>query len=232
MSFSISDDKLNRLMHHLGYQFKQKTLLKTALRHRSVGANHNERLEFIGDALLNCTIGIEVFKRFPKAQEGVLTRLRAQLVKGETVAELAKELNIGEFLCLGLGELKSGGHQRISILSDALEAIIGAIYLDADMATCSARIISWYEKRLATVAIEGSQKDAKTKLQEWMQAKHLPLPEYKIISMEGDAQDPIFTVQCTISVLPSPLQATGTSRRQAEQLVAESILSILKVPHV
>lgn len=229
----MSDDNLNRLMHHLGYQFKQKTLLKTALTHRSVGGNHNERLEFIGDALLNCTIGIELFKRFPKAQEGELTRLRAQLVKGETVAELAKDLNIGEFLCLGLGELKSGGHQRVSILSDALEAIIGAIYLDSDMSTCSGKILNWYEKRLTTVAIEGGfQKDAKTKLQEWMQAKHLPLPEYKIIRMEGDAQDPIFTVQCMISVLPSPVEATGSSRRQAEQLVAETILSLLKVSHV
>lgn len=220
---------LKNFMHALGYFFKNEALLGAAITHRSVSINNNERLEFLGDAILNFTIGAELFKRFPTAREGMLTRLRAQLVRGETVAELAKELKLGDYLRLGMGELKSGGHQRISILSDALEAIIGAIYLDSDIGTCSACIVRWYEMRLDTMIPSASAKDPKTELQEWMQAKHYPLPEYRVLSITGDTHNPLFRVACRVSVLPDPVEAVASSRRQAEQLAAESILKVLYV---
>jgi ribonuclease-3 len=220
---------LKSFMHNLGYFFKNEALLCAAITHRSMGINNNERLEFLGDAILNFTIGAELFKRFPEAREGVLTRLRAQLVRGEMIAELAKELRLSDYLRLGMGELKSGGHQRTSILADALEAIIGAIYIDSDINICNACIVRWYESRLETIILNASSKDPKTELQEWMQAKHYPLPEYRVLNIAGDTQNPLFTVACSVSVLADPVEAVASSRRQAEQLAAESILKVLYV---
>ena len=220
---------LKHLMHNIGYSFKNEALLHAAITHRSMGINNNERLEFLGDAILNFTIGAELFKRFQTAREGVLTRLRSQLVRGEMLAEVAKELRLGDYLRLGMGELKSGGHQRTSILSDALEAIIGAIYIDADITTCSGCVLRWYTTRLETMVPSELPKDPKTELQEWMQAKHCPLPEYQVIDITGDTQNPLFRVACRVSVLADPIEAVASSRRQAEQLAAESILKVLYV---
>lgn len=219
--------KLKNLMQQIGYHFKNESLLEMAMTHRSFGMQNNERLEFLGDAILNFAIGAELFKRFPKAKEGVLTRLRAQLVRGETVAEIAKELQLGEYLRLGIGELKSGGHQRTSILSDALEAIIGAVYLDSDTMHCVDCIVRWYQSRLETIVTTESHKDPKTQLQEWLQARHYPLPEYRLLDVEGDPHSFFFRVECRVSVLEISSEAVASNRRQAEQLAAENVLGVL-----
>lgn len=223
----IPQHTLKTLMQHLGYQFQKEALLDVALTHRSKGIQNNERLEFLGDAILNFVIGAALFKQFPRAREGMLTRLRAQLVRGETVAEIAKTFMLGNYLRLGMGELKSGGHQRTSILSDALEAIIGAIYLDSDIMHCTTCILNWYQSRLASIPMSVSHKDPKTQLQEWMQARHYPLPEYRLLSVEGEAHNLCFRVECRVSILESPMEAIANNRRQAEQMAAEYVLEVL-----
>lgn len=224
----MQENKIKQLIGHLGYPFKDLGLLEMAITHRSMGVYNNERLEFLGDAILNFVIGAELFKRFPKMREGVLTRLRAQLVRAETVAEVAKELMLSEYLRLGRGELKSGGHQRVSILSDALEAILGAIYLDSDIMHCTTCILAWYKTRLDSICTSDAHKDAKTLLQEWLQARHHPLPLYRLIEVEGDPQQVCYKVECRVSVLKAPIEAVSTSRRQAEQLAAEYALEALR----
>jgi len=224
------DSKNRKLSALLSYTFSDPKLLRAALTHRSSGGTHNERLEFLGDSILNFVIAAELYARFPKAQEGDLTRLRALLVRGVTLAEIARELKLGDYLSLGAGEQRSGGHQRESILADALEAIIGALYLDANLEVCRVRILGWYETRLSTLALTPgvSEKDAKTRLQEYLQARHLPLPEYQARQVSGDAHNPVFEVQCSIELLETPLVGTATSRRKAEQNAAEAALEALK----
>lgn len=222
------EEKIEQLTKQLGYVFNDPNLLRAALTHRSRGGVHNERLEFLGDAILSFSIAAELYKRFPKAREGDLTRMRALLVRGETLAEIARELLIGDNLNLGLGERKTGGHRRGSILADALEAIIGAIYLDAGVEACRNCILNWYDKRLDALTLTTPQKDAKTRLQEYLQAHRLPLPEYGILTIEGDPHDPIFKVECRINKLPAPVEGVANNRRRAEQAAAEAALMALQ----
>ncbi|WP_020210495.1 ribonuclease III [Gilvimarinus chinensis] len=225
----MSDILLTRLQQRLGYQFKDITRLQLALSHRSVGANNNERLEFLGDSIVNFLVGEALFHQFPKAREGQLSRLRSQMVKGETLAELAREFELGECLHLGEGEMKSGGHRRDSILADAVEAIIGAIYLDSDMPSCRARVLQWYDSRLKALSLENPAKDAKTRLQEYLQAKRQPLPDYQVVEVAGEAHAQMFTVECHVALLNKPESARASSRRAAEKQSAAQVLKRLGV---
>jgi len=220
-------ENIHRLSSAIGYFFKDVALLQSALTHRSMGGAHNERLEYLGDSILNFTIAAELYKRFLKAHEGDLSRMRAFLVRGETLAHIARDLSLGEYIQLGIGEKKSGGHMRDSILSDALEAIIGAIYLDASVDIAQTCILKWYQHRFDQLSLEGPKKDPKTRLQEYCQARQLPLPQYQVIAIEGDAHEPIFKVQSTIAGLHEPKWGIASSRRKAEQAVAEAILKVL-----
>lgn len=221
--------QIEKLIQKLGYNFSSNLLLEAALSHRSVGNQNYERLEFLGDSILNFVIAAELFRRYPKAKEGELSRLRASLVNGETLAALANEFKIGEYLRLGIGELKSGGANRKSILADALEAIIGAIYLDSDLLACQRCISSWFTTRLEDLSSLSVPKDAKTRLQEYLQANKLPLPEYKILSIEGEAHLQTFHVICQVEGLSQSTQGTDTSRRKAEQQAAKKLLQLLKI---
>jgi len=214
------------LMRKIGYQFQEPALLEQALTHRSCKGQHNERLEFLGDALLGLVIAEALFARFPETREGDLTRMRSALVKGVTLASIAQELGLSEFLRLGPGELKSGGFRRESILADALEAIIGAIYLDSGMAACKAQIMLWFEQRLIEIT-PGQQKDSKTLLQEYLQGLRKPLPTYDVIATVGEAHQQTFTVRCTVPGM-TPITATGSSRRKAEQDAAQYALEKIK----
>ncbi|KKO44413.1 ribonuclease III [Arsukibacterium ikkense] len=214
------------LMNKLGYQFANPELLEQALTHRSCKGKHNERLEFLGDAVLGLIIAQTLFELFPQTREGDLTRMRSALVKGVTLAEIAQELAIAQYLRLGPGELKSGGHRRESILADALEAILGAIFLDSGMEACRERILTWFGERLKQIA-PGEQKDSKTRLQEYLQGLRLPLPVYDVIATAGEAHQQTFTVRCTVPGL-KPITAAGSSRRKAEQDAAHAALEQIK----
>ncbi|MBV2130647.1 ribonuclease III [Arsukibacterium indicum] len=214
------------LMNKLGYEFADPALLEQALTHRSCKGRHNERLEFLGDAVLGLVIAQTLFEQFPQTREGDLTRMRSALVKGVTLAEIAQELAIAQYLRLGPGELKSGGHRRESILADALEAILGAIFLDSGMEACRERILSWFGERLKQIA-PGEQKDSKTRLQEYLQGLRLALPVYDVIATEGEAHQQTFTVRCTVPGI-KPITASGSSRRKAEQDAANAALEQIK----
>lgn len=219
---------LEKLARKLGHRFGDFSLLAEALTHRSLSAGHNnERLEFLGDSILNCIISDELFRRFTQASEGQLTRLRATLVKGETLAELSMELDICDFLRLGVGELKSGGSRRPSILADALEAIVAAIYLDGGMEVCRHIVIAWFAKRLDTISLDKIKKDPKTQLQEQLQAQKIDLPEYTIVAIAGEAHQQHFSVECVIEALDITTTGAGISRRKAEQDAAEQALKLL-----
>jgi ribonuclease-3 len=222
-------DPLPRLMSILGYQFNNANLLQQALTHRSCKGRHNERLEFLGDAILSVVIAEALFQLFPNAKEGELTRMRASLVKGVTLAEIAGELSIADYLRLGPGEMKSGGHRRESILADAFEAILGAIYLDAGMDVCKARILHWFDSRLESITPQ-QQKDSKTRLQEYLQGRRLALPVYVVETTEGEAHNQEFTVSCRIEG-HEPVEATGSSRRKAEQDAAHKMLEYIQNEH-
>ncbi|MDZ7663127.1 ribonuclease III [Thiohalophilus sp.] len=218
---------LDRLCRKLAYSFKRPDLLEQALTHRSFGSSNNERIEFLGDAILGYLISIELYRRFPEASEGELSRLRASLVKGETLASIATELELGDYLNLGSGELKSGGHRRRSILADAFEAIIGAVYLDSDMDNASALVETFFKERIAELDPRTLKKDPKTRLQEYLQARGDELPEYQVVATEGKAHEQRFKVECTISSLADKVVGEGTSRRKAEQAAAEKMLQVL-----
>ena len=215
------------LTDRIGHPFADPSLRQRALTHRSASGRNNERLEFLGDGLVNLIVAEALYQRFPQADEGWLTRARAQLVREETLARIARELQLGDQLELGPGELKSGGFRRDSILADALEAIVGAIHLDAGFETCRRIALGWFEPHFATLAENGTEKDAKTRLQEWLQARGLPLPEYVLLETRGDEHERMFDVACRL--VQPPLEATGdgSSRRQAEQRAARSILEQL-----
>jgi ribonuclease-3 len=219
--------KYHRLQQRLGYTFADQKSLQLALTHRSHGATNNERLEFLGDSILNFVIGEALFKKFPEAKEGQLSRLRSQMVKGETLAHLAREFALGECLVLGEGEMKSGGHRRDSILADTVEGIIGAIYLEAGLETCRERLHSWYAERLAALSLETTVKDAKTRLQEHLQSLQKPLPEYNIVQVSGEAHAQLFTVECKIATLSQSATAQASSRREAEKQAAAAVLARL-----
>lgn len=219
------------LLKRLGYRFRNVALLDSALTHRSAGGVNNERLEFLGDAILGLVIAEDLFKRYPEASEGELSRLRANQVRKLTLAELARALDLGEFLRLGPGELKSGGYRRDSILADALEAIFGAVYLDSDFSTCAELIKGLYRERLGALPAEPlALKDPKTCLQEYLQGRHLDLPDYRVISIRGDAHDQVFEVECRVVAQDLNAHGSGSSRRRAEQQAAQEMLALLGAP--
>ncbi|MCK5877061.1 MAG: ribonuclease III [Candidatus Marithrix sp.] len=215
------------LYQSLTYHFKDEQLLVTSLTHRSVGTPNNERLEFLGDALLNCIVAKILFERFPNAREGELTRLRANLVKRDALVKIAYQLELGKYLLLGSGELKTGGEQRTSILSDSVEAVIGAVYLDSNMETCKTTVINLWEKLLQHLPQQ--IKDPKTRLQEYLQAQQKSLPAYKILTIKGSPHDQLFEIKCVIPGLKKPTYGNGETRRRAEQSAAAKALSILNV---
>ena len=213
-------------MKKVEYCFKDEALLLNALTHRSVGQHNNERLEFLGDAILGMVIADELFHRFPECAEGEMSRLRASLVKGATLSELARDLSLGDYLKLGPGELKSGGFRRDSILADAFEAILAAVYLDSDLETCRDLILRQLATRLDKASPETIGKDPKTQLQEYMQARHLPLPSYDVTDVTGKAHAQTFTVECKVEN-GDIVTAVGSSRRKAEQAAASQLLEQL-----
>ena len=214
----------SRLQQTLGYEFSNGDLLTLALAHRSVGSNNNERLEFLGDSIVNHVIAEALYQQFPGAREGELSRMRASLVKGDTLAELARELGLGQYLRLGPGEKKSGGHRRSSILADALEAVAGAILMDSDVDTCRACLLQWFASRLARLNDATAVKDAKTRLQEYLQGRRRPLPVYELLEVSGDDHRQLFRVACKVQKPVLMVQGTGNSRRKAEQAAAETAL--------
>lgn len=218
---------LERLLRALDYHFHDAALVEQALTHRSVGQHNNERLEFLGDAVLGCVIAEEIYRRFPEASEGELTRLRAALVKGETLAEIGRVLSLGDYVRLGSGELKSGGFRRGSILACAVEALIGAVYLDGGFVAAQRLVMSLYRQRLENVSPEDELKDPKTRLQEFLQSRKLPLPRYELIRIEGEAHNQTFYVECMAETLDEPVPGHGSSRRKAEQSAAKKVLKIL-----
>lgn len=212
---------LDSLQKHLGYQFKQSALLTQALTHRSYVGKNNERLEFLGDGVLNFIIAHQLYARFQSLSEGDLSRLRAQLVKESTLFEIAQVLQLGDVLKLGEGELKSAGWRRPSILSDALEAIIGATYLDGGFPAAEALVIKLYLDKLEIIDPKVIDKDAKSQLQEYLQSKKIDLPDYSVVSIEGEAHAQTFKVECSVKKLNMTTLGEGTSRRNAEQQAAQ-----------
>ena len=220
---------LSRLERRLGHTFQNQELMLLALTHRSFAGRNNERLEFLGDAILNFVAGEALFERFPQAREGQLSRLRARLVKGETLAVLARGFELGDYLRLGSGELKSGGFRRESILADALEALIGAIYLDAGMDVARARVLDWLTNELDGLTLVDTNKDPKTRLQEFLQSRAVELPRYEVVDIQGEPHCRTFFVQCEIALLTDKTQGQGASRRIAEQVAAAAALVALGV---
>jgi len=217
----------NQLSKKLGYQFIDQNLLKQALTHRSFKGAHNERLEFVGDSLLGMFVAEALYFAFPKATEGELTRMRSQIVKGQTLTAIAKEFDLSQWLRLGPGEMKSGGFRRDSILEDAVEAIIGAVYLDSDMDTCKQFVLSLVNDRLKKLDPKTAMKDPKTQLQEFLQSRKRPLPQYEVVETTGQAHNQTFIVSCTLDN-GETMSATGTSRRKAEQAAAKKALEVVK----
>jgi ribonuclease-3 len=210
------------LSRKLGYEFRQPQLLQRALTHRSYAPEHNERMEFLGDSVLGCVIAKYLFSSYPQLSEGELSRLRSNLVREETLATLAQQLDLGSHLKLGEGELKSGGFRRPSILADALEALFGAVMLDSDFSEAERAVLNLYVPYLEKVDVKTQGKDAKTLLQEYLQGKRIPLPTYTIIAMQGEAHEQSFQVECAIPSLKISARGTGTSRRNAEQQAAQA----------
>jgi len=211
-----------------GHAFADGGLLTQALSHRSAGSPHNERLEFLGDALLNLIVAEQLYLRWPKADEGAMTRARAELVRESALAAVARNLDLGSRLILGPGEMKTGGHRRDSILADALEAVIAALYLDGGFDACRNTVLPWFEPLLSALPpLNQVGKDAKTRLQEWLQARQLPLPAYALLEESGDDHDKRFRVGCTLAEPPVTSDGVGTSRRAAEQAAAEAALAQL-----
>ncbi len=217
---------IKQLSSQLGYTFQAEATLKEALTHRSAGKPHNERLEFLGDAVLNLVIADELLKRHPGLKEGELSPIRASLVRGDTLAAIAKELALGQYLSLGPGEIKTGGTERTSTLADALEALFGAVFVDGGFAAAQALILQVYHKRLSAQQV--SAKDAKTELQEYLHANKIPLPSYKLIQSTGAAHAKNFQVACTIEALGLSQEGNATTRRKAEQQAALNMLKHLK----
>lgn len=218
---------LATLTRVLQYEFRDISFLETALTHSSFGQGHNERLEFLGDSILGWVVADALYQRFPHAREGQLSRLRAGLVKGVTLAEISRELNIGDYLRLGQGEMKSGGFRRDSTLADALEAIIGAIFLDSDIETCQQQVLTLFASRLDSLSLEDTLKDPKTLLQEFLQSRQQALPNYRILSTTGKEHEQVFKVACDVEMLNASMEGKGTSRRYAEQAAAQKALDAL-----
>lgn len=217
------------IKERIGHRFADPSLLAQALRHRSAGVPHNERLEFLGDSIVNLLVAQALYERWPKADEGALTRARASLVCEPALAIIARQLELGPRLVLGSGELKSGGFRRDSILADALEAVVAAIYLDAGFEGCRAVVLPWFEASIAALPATGKpEKDPKTRLQEWLQARQKALPHYELISETGDDHAKHFHVRCTLVEPAVATEGEGSSRRLAEQQAAAAALEQLE----
>jgi ribonuclease-3 len=212
----------------LGHRFADARLLEQALTHRSRGADNYERLEFLGDGVLGCAVADELYARFPQLSEGKLTRLRASLVREEALCEVAKTLGVGEFLRLGEGELAAGPEARPSILADAVEALLGAVFLDAGYDAARKIVLGAFAPLIDRLDPERPAKDAKTRLQEILQAKHRKLPQYSVVSVHGEAHKQSFEVECYVSELSLRVTGTGTSRQRAEQQAAKAMLEKLE----
>ncbi len=225
----ITMKNLNQIQQSIGYQFKDTSLLQLALTHRSANKMHNERLEFLGDSILSFVIADELYHRFSKQDEGDLSQMRASLVCGQTLAEMGKEFKLGDYLILGQGELKSGGYRRESIISDAVEAIIGAVYLDSDIENIRQLILAWYTTRLNEIKPGIKQKDAKTRLQEYLQGIRHERPCYLILEVTGDNHEQEFLIQCKIDNDDHQYLGRGLSRRKAEQAAAQEALNQLGI---
>lgn len=223
----MNQNDFKKLFQRLGYTFQDTTLMVQALTHCSASSKNNERLEFLGDAILSFVMAQALFHLFPEAPEGELSRVRAHLVKGDTLAELAMQIGLGNFLYLGQGELKSGGHRRASILADALEALIAAVYLDSNMKEVEALIKRLYQDYLKDKNLLNSLKDAKTLLQEYLQAHKQALPTYQLVKTMGEDHAQTFYVTCQVIHLPIT-EGIGNTRRKAEQEAARKLLYYLK----
>lgn len=218
----------HELAKRLDLSFNNPDLFLAALTHRSKGANNNERLEFLGDSVLGFVITQYLYQQFPKAEEGALSRLRASLVNQTSLAEIARTLQLGDYLILGSGELKSGGYRRDSILSDALEAIIGSLLLDQGIDACQVWILKLFTDRLDALKVDSWNKDPKTRLQELLQSKHKELPVYDLLSMSGADHAQTFEVSCRVAICSQITTGVGGSRKKAEQAAAELMLNLLK----
>ncbi len=215
------------LCKKLGLTFNNPAIFTMALTHRSFSSKNNERLEFLGDSILGFVIAQRLYELFPSACEGALSRLRASLVNQSSLAELAREHQIGDYLLLGSGELKSGGFRRDSILSDALEAVMAALFIDQGIEACQQWISRLFAERLQNLSLDNWQKDPKTQLQELMQAKKMDLPDYELITMSGLAHEQTFKVKCTVPLIAKACIGSGISRKKAEQAAAEQMLELL-----
>lgn len=220
-------NKLDKLQHKLDYQFSNLELAQQALTHRSANKLNNERLEFLGDSVLGFIIAQALYEIHPQASEGELSRMRASMVNKSALAEIAREMELGDFVLLGSGELKSGGKNRDSILADTVEALIAAIYLDGGMDACSMIVRKLSESNLHSHDTDRKQKDCKTRLQELMQAKSRGLPEYEVVEVSGAAHQQVFHVNCKIDILNDVQMGSGDSKRDAEQQAAQKVLEVL-----
>ena len=221
------DNKLDKLQQKLDYQFSNLELARQALTHRSANKLNNERLEFLGDSLLGCIIAQALYEIHPQASEGELSRMRASMVNKSALADIAREMELGDFVQLGSGELKSGGKHRDSILADTVEALIAAIYLDGGMSACDQFVRKWSENNLYSHDANRKQKDCKTRLQELMQARGSGLPGYEVTEVSGAAHQQIFHVTCKIDILNVAQSGSGGNKRDAEQEAAQKILEVL-----
>jgi ribonuclease-3 len=219
---------VRQLQERLQYQFRDPELLSLALSHRSCGSRNNERLEFLGDSILGVTVTDFLYQQFPQAREGDLSRMRSQIVRAESLAQVAKNLQLGPELSLGPGEMKSGGQRRDSILGDTVEALIGAVYLDSDMQAASACVVTWFKDLLDAASDTQPVKDAKTTLQEWLQQRSKPVPQYELVNTGGEAHSRVFSVCCKNFEVDKTISSPPSSRRKAEQLVAQQLLSELE----
>jgi|TARA_B110000014_G_C20063664_1_gene554125 ribonuclease-3 len=224
----MDNKHIEQLEKILNYHFIDNSLLELALTHRSFQGKNNERLEFLGDSILNFIIAELLFKKFSLLPEGDLSRLRSQLVKAATLSEIGILLNLGDYLILGEGELKSSGWRRPSILADSVEAIIGAIFIDGGISAASDLIKGWFKERIDSIDPNDIQKDSKSILQELLQARKIGLPEYNVVAIEGEAHCQNFKVSCSILKLGLSIEGEGTSRKIAEQNAAEDVLKKLK----
>jgi ribonuclease-3 len=215
---------VTHLTRRLGYEFRGRELLEQALTHRSAKAAHNERLEFLGDAVLGLVVAEALYRRFPDATEGQLSRFRASLVRKESLAGAASALDLGSYLELGAGELRTGGHARSSILADALEALFGAVYLDAGLGEAQRLILELLRSRIDVMDVDSCRKDPKTRLQEFLQGRQLGLPRYEIVQVEGAAHEQRFSCRCSVDDLGIEATGEGASRRRAEQAAAAQVL--------
>jgi ribonuclease III len=222
------DIRLEALQQRLGYRFTQPVLLTRALTHRSAGADHNERLEFLGDAVLQTAVSALLYERFAGSDEGDLTRVRAHLVREDSLHRLALALGLPEVVRLSEGEARGGGAQRPSILADALEALIGAAFLDGGFGPAQAMVVQLFGETIATTEVDSWSKDAKTELQEWLQGRKLPVPAYRIVATRGQAHAQTFDVECLVAPLGLTEHGEGKSRRVAEQEAARRMLTVLK----